>query len=626
MLREVLISCFILIPLFSLLVSLLIPGNREHALARVGILSSLINLVLFLMLLLAWAINGFEPINLKEITIYKSLDYEFFIDLYFDKVTAVYLFTGGFLTLIITAYSRYYIHRENGYKRFFNTLLFFYLAYNVTVLAGNFETLFVGWEMLGISSFLLISFYRERYLPIRNAVKVFTIYRIGDIGILLTMWASHHLWHENITFSKLNNQEIVSVHLSEHSLVGTFIALMLLLAALAKSAQFPFSSWLPRAMEGPTTSSAIFYGSLSVNIGVFLLIRTFPYWENQIVVRIVIAIIGIVTAITSISISRVQSSIKTQIAYSSIAQIAIIFIEIASGFTTLALFHFLGNAFLRTYQLLISPSVVTYLVKEQFYEYKEKDNYFEDFLPRRLRATLFLLGVQEWNLDNLTNRIIFQPLKSTGRLIYFVNYKFCFYILIPLLFIGVIMQYKWLVYADESIKSTLAGFYAVLGMLFTIRGFAERDRPRLVVILIMLYHILITMAVSFNSHYHTDEILIYLSGIIVSGALGIGCLTYIKRNELKHTDIREYYGHIYEYPKLGVVFLFACLGLMGFPITTAFIGEDLLYSHISERQYFLAICASGGFIIGGIALIRTYARIFLGPHVKTYHATATKSS
>jgi len=624
--QEILISCFILIPLLALFTSLVIPGNKEQALARVGILTALVNLVLFLILLLAWAVNGFEPINLKEVTIYKNFDYEFFIDLYFDKVTAVYLFTGSLLTLMITAYSRYYIHRENGYKRFFNTLLFFYLAYNFTVLAGNFETLFIGWEMLGISSFLLISFYRERYLPIRNAVKVFTIYRIGDIGILLAMWASHHLWHENITFLKLNNQEIVSVHLSEHNFTGTFIALMLLLAALAKSAQFPFSSWLPRAMEGPTTSSAIFYGSLSVNIGVFLLIRTFPYWENQIAVRVIIALTGVITAVISTSISRVQSSIKAQIAYSSISQIAIIFIEISLGLTSLALFHFLGNAFLRTYQLLISPSVVTYLVKEQFYDYKERKNYFEAYLPKRIRATLFLLGSQEWNLDNLTNKIIFKPLKAIGRLIYFINYKFIFYFLLPFVLAGGIMQFKWLVHADESIKTILAGVYASLGMLLTIRGFAERDRPRLVVMLIMFYHILVTMAVSLNPEYRINEVLIYLTGVIASAVLSIACLTYLKRNELKYTDIREYYGHIYEYPKLGIVFLFGCLGLMGFPITTTFIGEDLLFSHINEKQYMLATCVSIGFIIGGITLIRTYARIFLGPHIKTYHETANKSS
>nr|WP_321539350.1 proton-conducting transporter membrane subunit [Flavobacterium piscinae] len=99
---------------------------------------------------------------------------------------------------------------------------------------------------------------------------MFSIYRIGDVGLLLAMWASHHLFHENITFMKLNNYELVNEHLQNHSIIGIFIALCLAcLCFRKKSAQIPFSSWLPRAMEGPTPSSAIFYGSLSVHLGFF---------------------------------------------------------------------------------------------------------------------------------------------------------------------------------------------------------------------------------------------------------------------------------------------------------------------------------------------------------------------
>ena len=140
-----------------------------------------------------------------------------------------------------------------------------------------------------------------------------------------------------------------------------------MLAAAAKSAQFPFSFWLPRAMEGPTPSSAIFYGSLSVHLGVFLLLRAFPLIENQMTVRILIAALGFFTFMIAVGTSRVQSSVKSQVAYSSISHIGFIFIEIALGFQILAIVHFIGNGFLRTYQLLISPSIVSYKIREQFY-------------------------------------------------------------------------------------------------------------------------------------------------------------------------------------------------------------------------------------------------------------------
>ena len=103
-------------------------------------------------------------------------------------------------------------------------------------------------------------------------------------------------------------------------------------------------------MEGPTPSSAIFYGSLSVHLGVFLMLRTFPFWEHQTSMRIAIGLMGLVTSIAASVMANVQSTVKSQVAYSSISQIGLIFIEIALGWDTLALIHFAGNAFLRTYQ------------------------------------------------------------------------------------------------------------------------------------------------------------------------------------------------------------------------------------------------------------------------------------
>ena len=136
-----------------------------------------------------------------------------------------------------------------GYKRFFNTLLFFYSGFILIIFSGNLETLFIGWEILGISSFLLIAFYRDRYLPVKNAVKVFSIYRIGDVGLILVMWLSHHIWNANISFDKLFSAELVHAHFEELSSFGLIVAVLIYITAAAKSAQFPFSSWLPRAIS-----------------------------------------------------------------------------------------------------------------------------------------------------------------------------------------------------------------------------------------------------------------------------------------------------------------------------------------------------------------------------------------
>ena len=283
----------LLMPLIGFVVSLLIPEQRENLMSKWTFGMIGLNFILLFSFVVVWLIHGAEATNFKDWSLFQSEGYNFFIDFYFDKVTAIYGLMGGFLTFLITIYSRYYLHREKGYKRFFNTLWFFNVGYNWAVFSGNLETLFVGWEILGISSFLLISFYRERYLPVKNAVRVFSIYRIGDVGLILAMWLMHHFWHENITFSALVDHHLVSEHLSSHNIIGAAIGFLVLLSAYAKSAQIPFSSWLPRAMEGPTPSSAIFYGSLSVHLGVFLMLRMYPFLESQTSVRIVMVIMGL---------------------------------------------------------------------------------------------------------------------------------------------------------------------------------------------------------------------------------------------------------------------------------------------------------------------------------------------
>jgi NADH:ubiquinone oxidoreductase subunit 5 (subunit L)/multisubunit Na+/H+ antiporter MnhA subunit len=615
---------FLLLPLLGFLISLFLPEAKEKIISWTAFGTVLLQLIGLIVFIVIWIFQGAADLNLKELTFLKTADYEFFIDFYFDQISAVYLFVGALLTAMITTYSRYYLHREKGYKRFFNTVLFFFFGYNLAILSGNFETLFIGWEIIGISSFLLIAFYRERYLPVKNAFKVFSIYRIGDVGLILTMWASHHLFHENITFMKLNNYELVNEHLQSHSLIGVFIALCLACAAAAKSAQIPFSSWLPRAMEGPTPSSAIFYGSLSVHLGVFLMLRTYPFWEHQTSMRIAIGLMGLCTSILASLMARVQSSVKSQVAYSSISQIGIIFIEIALGFETLALLHFAGNAFLRTYQLLVSPSVVSYLIRDQFYHYTPKENKTSIFLPKKYQNTLYILAVKEFNLESLQNLFLWKPLKKVGKTLDFLNITRVYYFFIPLYVLG-LLAFKFKSQLPQELIAILPEFFACIGLVFVFKSFSERKSPFLAWILIVLNHFWIALAIIFNEKVNVNELMFYLAGVVLAGFIGYVALLKLKSMEMRIV-INQYLGHIYEHPNFAFFFLLATLGITGFPITSTFIGEDLIFSHIGSDQIFLAFFVSSSFIVSGIAGIRIYARLFLGPHIKTYHELPYKSS
>lgn len=618
------INIFVLIPLIGFLLSLILPKKNENVLSWVSFTTVGIQLLGASGFTFVWLLNGAKVLNVKEFSVFKSNDFDFYIDLYFDKITTTYLLVGAILTFIITIYSRYYLHREEGYKRFFNVILFFYLGYNIVICSGNMETLFIGWEILGISSFLLIAFYRDRYLPVKNAVKVFSIYRIGDVGIILAMWLSHHLWHENISFYKLNNFELVREQLASHTMIAFAISFLIFISAAAKSAQLPFSSWLPRAMEGPTPSSAIFYGSLSVHIGAFLLMRTYPFWEQQITFRIFIGIVGFLTSIMATFSGRVQSSIKSQIAYSSISQIGLIFIEIALGLETIALIHIAGNAFLRTYQLLVSPSVVSYKIREQFYSYLPRRRSIEDSWPKRIEYSLYVISLKEWNLDSLMYTVMWNPLKKLGSKWSFVTFKNVYLFYIVIFSAGLILTWnsQWI---NATWRFYLPLIYGLLGLLMVIKAFTERTSVRLSWSLILTNHFSIALAVSFNEKFDFSHHFWYLSGVLISGLIGYYCIQRL-RNLESWVSLDQFYGHAYEYPKIALVFLLACLGVAGFPITPTFIGEDLIFTHIHENQILLAAFVALSLIINGLAAIRIYARVFLGPHIKTYHGTAKRSS
>ena len=617
------LQLFILLPIIGFLFCAVVPKYNERVLSSATFITVGLHFLIALCFSIFWIYSGFNEIDFREFSIFKTKNYDFFIDIHFDEITMTFLLVGSLLTFLVSGFSRFYLHREHGYKRFFITLLFFYIGYNVIIFSGNLETMFIGWEVLGISSFLLIAFYRERYLPVKNAVKVFSIYRIGDVGLILAMWLSHHFWKENISFHQMADYQSLNEHLSMHSLLGTAISLLIYMSAAAKSAQLPFSSWLPRAMEGPTPSSAIFYGSLSVHMGAFLMIRTFPFWEHQTSVRIFVIIIGLVTSILAILTSRVQSSIKSQIAYSSMAQIGLIFVEIALGFEKLALVHIAGNAFLRTYQLLVSPSVVSYKIREQFYNFTPHEKTIEDSWPKRLEFTIYMFSLKEWNLDSMLYTQLWNPLKKFGNKLNFLSFKNVYIYFIIAIALALVFN-KNLDAFSHNLQRFVPTIFAFFALLAVIKAFTERNSVRLSWSLVIICQCLIAIAIGFNEHFDFTHQLWFLSGVLLAGIVGFACIQRLRRLE-KWLSLDKFYGHSYEHPKITRVFFIACLGLSGFPITPTFIGVDLIFSHIHEDQILLAFFVALTFILNGLAVIRIYARVFLGPHVKKYHSVAKRA-
>jgi NADH-quinone oxidoreductase subunit L len=284
--------------------------------------------------------------------------FHFTIKFLFDRLSIPFVILTLALCGTIGAFASRYLHRDEGYMRFFLLYAIFLLGMVVSAVAGTIETLFLGWELVGLSSALLVAFFQNRINPVANGLRVWTIYRFADGAFLLAALVLHHLTGGgdlDLMMGEAPWPESVCPISPLHALI---VGTLLLVAAAGKSALVPFSGWLPRAMEGPTPSSAIFYGALSVHLGAYLLLRVGPMLDRSITLQVMVIGLGAITAIYAAIAVGVQTDVKSALAFASLLQVSIIVVEIGLGFRYLALIHIIGHASMRTLQLLRAPSML----------------------------------------------------------------------------------------------------------------------------------------------------------------------------------------------------------------------------------------------------------------------------
>ncbi|MDE2489369.1 MAG: oxidoreductase [Elusimicrobia bacterium] len=257
---------------------------------------------------------------------------------------------------IVSSFSFRYLHREEGFHRYFMLLVAFVLGLELVALAGSIEALFAGWEILGLSSALLVAFFHDRPAPVENGFRVLTFYRIGDAAMLTAAVLLHH-WAGSDSLSLLFSGDAGRLaRLGDGPVL--LIAVLILAAAAAKSALLPFSTWLPRAMEGPTPSSAVYYGALSIHAGCFLLLRASALVRSSTAACALTAAVGLTTAAYAAVVGRAQSDVKSRLCFASLTQVGIIVVEIALGWNVLAFVHMTGNICLRLLQFLSAPNIL----------------------------------------------------------------------------------------------------------------------------------------------------------------------------------------------------------------------------------------------------------------------------
>jgi NADH-quinone oxidoreductase subunit L len=337
-------------------------------------------------------------------------DYHFPLVLMADRLSLPFLAITVVLSGLIGQFSATYLHRERGFLRFFLLLHLFAFGSLLAFAAGSFDLLVAGWEVVGITSVLLIAFFQQRPAPVENGLRVFAVYRACDIGLLVGVFAMHH-WAGTASFTgglpRLNGSQ------------ASVVCLLLLLAASGKAAQVPFSGWLPRAMEGPTPSSAIFYGAISIHAGAYLLLRVQPLIAESTLASSLVIAIGIATAIHGTISGRASADAKTSLAYASLTQVGIVFVEIGIGWKWIAVAHILGHAMVRTLQFLRAPSMLHDYHQMQSAigsELSRPERHLEDLLPEPVQLWLYRWALDRGHLDTILDRCFVHPLMRMSRL------------------------------------------------------------------------------------------------------------------------------------------------------------------------------------------------------------------
>lgn len=382
---------------------------RESTVVSISQIALWISFISQIAATIAYFAQHAQPVDLHLGYFYRAGDYGFELRFLLDDTSLPISLVASLLLLATSRFSAHYLHRERGFNRFFALMLVFSCGIQLTVLAGSYDLLFAGWELVGLTSVLLVGFFQKRPGPVRAAMRVWVTYRLCDVGLLIAPILLHLAIHSS---AFVDIQRAAALPGESQALPATAAALFLLLAAMGKSAQFPVGGWLPRAMEGPTASSAVFYGGLSVHAGVYLLLRSAPLFDQAPLAKLLLIAIGGVTAVMAMLSGQVSGDAKSGLAYATISQVGLMFVECGLGMYRLATVHLIAHAVLRYYQFLRIPSALQDALEQRAALGTQpapqgKTRFERLTLP--LRIVIYRLAIERFEVENALDRFIARP-------------------------------------------------------------------------------------------------------------------------------------------------------------------------------------------------------------------------
>ena len=355
---EILLLVIVLLPLLTALgIKLIDRLINETLLNFLTINSALLSFTIASGMFFLLTVEKFEPIHFTFFT-WLTIP-EILFEFTLDGLSGIMMVLVTGLSVVIQIFSTSYMSQDEHYSKYFIYFNVFVFSMLLLVMSGNFLVMFFGWELVGLSSYLLISFWSKKQSAAKAGNKAFILNRIGDFGFLVGLMLILSI------FGTFNYEKVFGEVLAGNQQSLDLIVICFIVGAFGKSAQFPLFSWLPDAMEGPTPASALIHAATMVTAGVFMLVRISPILQFSEIGKLIVITTGLLTALIAAFSAINQDDIKKVLAYSTISQLGFMFIAIGSGAYVAAIFHLVTHAFFKALLFLGAGAVIHEMHHEQ---------------------------------------------------------------------------------------------------------------------------------------------------------------------------------------------------------------------------------------------------------------------
>jgi NADH-quinone oxidoreductase subunit L len=355
---EILLLVIVLLPLLTALgIKLVDRLINETLLNFLTINSALLSFTIASGMFFLLTVEKFEPIHFTFFT-WLTIP-EILFEFTLDGLSGIMMVLVTGLSVVIQIFSTSYMSQDEHYSKYFIYFNVFVFSMLLLVMSGNFLVMFFGWELVGLSSYLLISFWSKKQSAAKAGNKAFILNRIGDFGFLVGLMLILSI------FGTFNYEKVFGEVLAGNQQSLDLIVICFIVGAFGKSAQFPLFSWLPDAMEGPTPASALIHAATMVTAGVFMLVRISPILQFSEIGKLIVITTGLLTALIAAFSAINQDDIKKVLAYSTISQLGFMFIAIGSGAYVAAIFHLVTHAFFKALLFLGAGAVIHEMHHEQ---------------------------------------------------------------------------------------------------------------------------------------------------------------------------------------------------------------------------------------------------------------------